>query len=88
MPRDEKYDHLSNIQLFDLLKEKDAMLANKITVGNKKRLVRALQILDQNKNLTNRIPPKFEALIILCDLPREDLYQKINMRVEEMMSHG
>jgi tRNA dimethylallyltransferase len=67
---------------------KDKKLAEKITRGNKKRLIRAIELLEQGKTLEHCNDEKYDALIVMCERPREILYEKINTRVDEMFDAG
>ncbi|GHU48679.1 hypothetical protein FACS1894218_6290 [Bacilli bacterium] len=82
------FDNLTNESLFNKLKKIDDDLANKITIHNRKRLVRALQVLSVHDNMHKVNPPIYEPLYICCNLPREILYQKINERTDLMMKQG
>jgi tRNA dimethylallyltransferase len=71
-----------------MLSSKDKQMANKITKGNKKRLIRALELLEQNKTLDKCNEEKYDAMVIVCERPRDVLYNKINIRVDEMLEAG
>ena len=90
-----KYDNLSNSELHDLLKKIDIDEANKIHVNNRKRIIRALTIYEENKiNKTTLLSEQKHELIykdtffFVRDLDREKLYKRINDRVDEMFAHG
>lgn len=82
-------DSLTNEQLFNKLYQLDQEEAIKITVYNRRRLIRAIEICqnlgikksqkDQNKFAV------YNVLYIFCNPPRDYLYSQINMRVDEMI---
>lgn len=90
--RNHTYEDLSNEALYEKLFQLDPSEAKKITVGNKKRLLRALQIIDESKQLKSKkdiqVNNVYDCLIIYCDIPREQLYIKLNDRVEKMIDAG
>lgn len=85
-------DNLTNEQLFNELYQIDQEEAIKITVYNRRRLIRALEICqnlgikksqkDQNKFAV------YNVLYIFCNPPRDYLYSQINERVESMIKMG
>jgi len=87
-PRDDKYNDLDNETLYNLLLAKDKTLAEKIGINNKKRLVRALQVIDQGKDLQKKNKKIYEVLLIECKLDRKEVYERINLRTEIMFKQG
>jgi len=88
---DKKYESFTNEELFNKLSSIDFNLAKKITINNRKRLLRALQLNEQSDNTYNSIkknPPKYDYLLIVCDISRSDLYDQINHRVDAMLNNG
>jgi tRNA dimethylallyltransferase len=86
--RDDKYDNLTIPELFSLLSSKDEQLANKIG-NNKVRLVRALQILDQDKSLVKKNQPIYDYKIITCNYhTRKVLMDVVNNNVDKMLKNG
>lgn len=85
-------DSLTNEQLFNKLYQLDQEEAIKITVYNRRRLIRAIEICqnlgikksqkDQNKFAV------YNVLYIFCNPPRDYLYSQINKRVETMIKKG
>ncbi|MCT4382851.1 tRNA (adenosine(37)-N6)-dimethylallyltransferase MiaA [Leuconostoc suionicum] len=68
------------------LKSLDINRAQKVDLKNKQRVIRAIQIAKHGKKdvkLTQR--PKYDALVIGLDWPRELLYERINNRVTQMV---
>ena len=92
LPRTSKYSSYTNQQLYNLLFLKDKISAQKIGIGNKRRLIRALQIIDDTginksaKDLQN--VNYYNCLTIYMDVKREQLYATINKRVQEMVNSG
>lgn len=92
-PRDTSiFDDLSNEELHAKLEEIDPLEAKKIHPNNRKRIIRALAIyLSQNKtkseiNSSQNHKPIYEDVrFFVRDLPREELYKRINKRVDMMM---
>jgi tRNA A37 N6-isopentenylltransferase MiaA len=79
---------LSKEELFDKLSKRDSAVADKIGINNVKRLVRALQILDENKSLVNKNKPVFDYKVIVAAKPREQLYIDANKNVKAMINNG
>jgi len=73
---------LQNI-LADLAKEK----LEKIDKNNPRRLIRAIEIAQEGDEPTKK-KPNFEALQIGINLKREELYKKIDKRVDERFRQG
>ncbi|MDO8668098.1 MAG: tRNA (adenosine(37)-N6)-dimethylallyltransferase MiaA [bacterium] len=82
-------EKLSAVELFDKLKKlapKMAVRLNNSDKNNKRRLVRYLEILEEDKDFKNKTGgKKYEALIIGVDCPREILKQRIAKRLEKML---
>jgi tRNA dimethylallyltransferase len=81
--------------LLEELKEKDINYLNRIDSKNPFRVIRALEIMRlSNKTMTDLLIEKkeiirdFEIQKFIIDLPREILYDRINRRVDEMISYG
>ena len=76
------------------LTEWDASSAEKIHPNNHRRLVRALEILEvtgrtkQDHEQQQGSKPMYHSVIIGLDLPREVLYERIDLRVEQMVEAG
>lgn len=76
------------------LKEVDPVSANKIHPNDKYRIVRALEVFEQTGKPVSQLrseweaPDRYKALKILLDIPRDELYKRINERAEEMVKMG
>lgn len=95
--RDKLKEELAEHGLEHLLKEleeKDPTHFSKIDKGNKQRVVRALEIIrSSGKTYTyflTQTPKKrpFEIIKIALERPREELYERINLRVDQMIDAG
>lgn len=78
--------------LYKLLLEVDPLTANKLHLNDTKRVIRALEIYEasgrKKSEISDRQLPKYEYLAIAVDYPREELYERINLRVDEMFDKG
>ncbi len=78
--------------LFELLQAIDPQTAARIDPQNPRRVLRALEIhLSGGRNPTanpTRKNSEVNALVIGLTMPREDLYARIDRRVDEMMQRG
>jgi tRNA dimethylallyltransferase len=79
-------------EILTKLKELDPDSAQKIDPRNGRRLVRALEVslLSSRPFSKQQVKknPKFKALVIGIDIPRDTLYAKIDARVEQMIKDG
>ncbi len=75
-----------------ILREKDADSANKLHPNDIKRVIRALEIYDSTgkakSEQQDKPVPRFPFLAVSIDYPREKLYERINQRVEIMLTNG
>lgn len=70
----------------------DPMAAGEIDPTNVRRTIRALEVVfltgrrfsDQRR----KVNPRYEFWVIGLDRPREELYRRIDLRIEEMFKHG
>lgn len=82
----------SNKELLLILKRLDPKSAKKIDQNNKRRLIRTIEICKQTKkpfseqNKNDKL--LFNTLQIGIRLPREELYKKIDKRVDQMIEEG
>ena len=78
--------------LHGLLNEKDPESAKILHENDVKRVIRALEIFDitgKKKSEQNDLPvPRFDFLSVCIDFPREELYERINRRVDIMFENG
>lgn len=91
---DSELDIYTNEQLYEMLKQTDPLQAEKIHVNNRRRLLRSLTIQRNTGKTQSEIEQMqkhemiYDALIIGCTMEREQLYQRINQRVEKMFQNG
>ena len=85
-----KLEKKTTEQIFEQLKKVDPVSAKK-NKSNRRRLIRALESylvnlrpLSEYKN----IKPNFDYLMLGIDLPRQELYQKIDTRVDSRLKEG
>ncbi|MBQ8229904.1 MAG: tRNA (adenosine(37)-N6)-dimethylallyltransferase MiaA [Clostridia bacterium] len=75
-----------------ILREKDPESAEKLHYNDIKRVIRALEIYDvtgKAKSLQQDKPvPRFDFVSVSVEYPREILYERINLRVDQMFSCG
>lgn len=78
--------------LHDLLKEKDFESAEKLHVNDTRRVIRALEIFDvsgkKKSDLHDDLTPNYNYLSFSIGFLREELYDRINRRVDIMMQEG
>jgi tRNA dimethylallyltransferase len=78
--------------LHALLCEKDPESGAKLHENDVKRVIRALEIYDvtgKAKSLQkDTYVPRFDFVAVSIDYPREELYRRIDLRVEEMFAQG
>lgn len=91
---DNPYDELTNEQIYDILLKKDPECLEKIHINNRKRLVRALNVLRKHGTGISKIQAQqehkmlYDAKIIGLTKDREQLYKDINKRVDMMIDEG
>ena len=91
---DNPYDELTNEQIYDILLKEDPECLEKIHINNRKRLVRALNVLRKHGTGISKIQAQqehkmlYDAKIIGLTKDREQLYKDINKRVDMMIDEG
>lgn len=91
---EEQYEKSGLEDLQKELREKDPLLFEKIDIHNSRRVIRALSVIRQSgkpysyfaEKELEAIPYKHEYFVL--QRPREELYERINMRVEMMLEDG
>ena len=75
-----------------ILKEKDPESAEKLHPNDLKRVIRALEIFDitgkAKSEQQDKPIPRFDFVSVSIEYPREKLYERINLRVDEMFNQG
>ena len=78
--------------LFSLLREIDPASAEVLHPNDKKRVIRALEIYEltgkRKSEQHDERTPRLPVLAVGVDYPREELYVRIDARVDEMMKAG
>lgn len=83
----EKLSAMENDEIFEILRKKDAEMAEKIDRFNHVRLVRAVEIaLSSGERKQSAVD--IEPLLIALTKDRETLYNAINLRVDKMIDAG
>lgn len=90
---EKKFTNYSNEELYNLLKTKDPSInEDRIHPNNRKRVLRALEIIEtQNASINDfnqKDVPLYDYYICYLSLPREELYERINKRVDIMLNEG
>ncbi|MBG9980984.1 tRNA (adenosine(37)-N6)-dimethylallyltransferase MiaA [Facklamia sp. DSM 111018] len=91
---EKKIRQKGNQFLWDKLATIDPKAANKIPVQNGRRIIRALEVIEQTgQNFSdqaehNEQRSRFNELLFVLDRPREELYDRINRRVLGMIEAG
>lgn len=86
-----KYDSLTNEELHQVLANLDPHKASEIHPNNRKRVLRAIELISSNVDNTSRSKKNelvYDALIIFLNDNRESLYDRINKRVDKMLADG
>ncbi len=91
-----EYDELGGEAMLERLRKIDPERAEKLPSGDKRRIVRAIEIYEltgmtitEHDARTRAIPPRYDAAqIILGYAERAALYNRIDRRVEEMVAEG
>ncbi|MDX1535942.1 MAG: tRNA (adenosine(37)-N6)-dimethylallyltransferase MiaA [Candidatus Spechtbacterales bacterium] len=83
-------DKYSTEKLFKILRKKDPRRAKTIQKENKRRLIRALEIIEETGNwvpvITKNTP--YDLLIIGIKMPREKLDKRIKIRLDARFDEG
>ena len=89
-----KYQNYSNEELYSYLEKIDLPAARILHPNNRKRVLRAIEIYEISKVKKSdfiaqqKHELEFDALIIGLEMPREKLYDRINLRVDKMVEDG
>lgn len=76
--------------LYEILKQKSPQRASQIHPNDTSRILRALEVLDEKPDFAPKREPntKYNFLVFGTNLPREQLYERINLRVDQMIEQG
>ena len=70
LPRNSDYDNLTNQELYDWLFKLNSTIADKIGINNRKRLIKAVQIIEHTNDpdaMVKRSNPQYDFLMIECN---------------------
>jgi len=88
-------DEKGNEYIYEMLIRIDSPAAGKISVRDRKRIIRALEVfyvtgetITQHKIKSRLNPSPYQAKIIAIDMDRQILYHRINKRVDIMLELG
>jgi tRNA dimethylallyltransferase len=92
----EKYENILKEKgkeyLFELLKMVDGETAEKLHTNDVKRVIRALEIYEvsgkKKSEQNDTLQPRYNFFAVAVDYPREELYERINYRVDKMFDDG
>ena len=90
---EDDFKNLSNDELYEILGSLDPDFdREKIHINNRKRIIRAIEIVKStNKKLADyneKDKPLYDYYIVYLNLDRDTLYERINERVDEMFDLG
>ncbi|PTI15812.1 tRNA (adenosine(37)-N6)-dimethylallyltransferase MiaA [Staphylococcus warneri] len=86
--------NLNNNELHEYLNSFDPESADNIHPNNRKRVLRAIEYYLKTKKLLSyrkkvqQFTENYDTLLVGIEMSRETLYEKINKRVDIMLSHG
>ncbi len=89
----ETYDLISDEELYERLLKIDPIAAQKIHPNNRKRVIRALNMglsgtLKSDREAAQNHQPIYDVYMVVLDLERAHLVERIEKRVEEMFKQG
>ena len=88
----DRLEQMSAEDRIECLKKIDPKSAAQIDLKNPRRVIRAIEVASAtNKSFAaqqTKSAPRYDALQIGLDVPREKLYERINARVDEQMKEG
>lgn len=91
-----EYDERGGTAMWSELNSVDPERAERLSPNDRKRIVRALEIyrltgktITQHDAETQSLPPRYDSLMVALDyVQRDDLYARINRRVDQMLENG
>lgn len=92
----EKYEMLAQTHgkeyVHAILREKDPASAEKLHYNDVKRVIRALEIYEvtgrAKSEQADTLTPRFDFVAVSIEYPRDKLYNRINLRVDQMFEQG
>lgn len=92
--KDDQFENLTNEEIYKELKEKDPKALESIHINNRKRLIRALNIVNKHGIGISEIKdnqehkPIYDIKLIGLTKDKEVLKENINIRVDQMIKDG
>jgi len=91
-----EYDDIGGAAMLEKLRAFDCDSAANLHANDRKRIVRAFEVyitdgktISQHDRETKSLPPRYDAVKIALTLPgREELYSRIDRRVDDMLLRG
>ncbi len=84
-----------NERLYEKLKEVDIDTYNRLHINDTKRIIRALEVFEatgititEHQKMSKEIEKKYDYKIVGLWMERENLYNRINLRVDKMIEDG
>ena len=91
-PLREKLSKKTNEELFEILKQKDEARANMVHKNNRDKVIRSIELIEALCGKMSEIEQpdneKFDSVWFMKNVEREELYEKINLRVDLMLKMG
>lgn len=78
-------------ELVKILKELDPSALDVVDTFNYKRVIRAIEIAENGQSIskgTARRSPQYDIRLFVLELPRDELYRRIDERVDKMVDDG
>ncbi|MBQ9019184.1 MAG: tRNA (adenosine(37)-N6)-dimethylallyltransferase MiaA [Bacilli bacterium] len=83
------YEDLTNEEILDKISSYDLYLSSNLEINNRQRLVRILNKLENNEEITNNKDKLLYPIkVIGLTTDRDNLYERINNRVDKMIENG
>lgn len=90
-----RYEDLGGEALLAELREIDPVTAERLHPNNARRIIRALEIyqlsgmtVTEQVERTKKAPKQYDVRFFVLDTNREQLYERINLRVDKMIEQG
>lgn len=88
----EKLNKLSNDELYEILKSKDEKRADTVHKNNRDKVIRSIELIELTgeklSEYERKENEKYDSIWFMKDITREDLYERINLRVDLMIEEG
>lgn len=78
--------------VYEVLKKVDPETAAKLHPNDSMRVIRAIEIFEstgrKKSEIRDEMKPRFDAFAVMLVFPREELYRRIDSRVDDMIARG